>query len=89
MMAADLDKEGKDICSKEIENAGPDAPFYASEEEKALVRKIDLVLLPMVWIMYLLSYMDRTKYASSFSHGNNTDGQQVLGMQRSPAWKPI
>lgn len=27
-------------------------------EEKALVRKIDIALLPCIWIMYLLSYMD-------------------------------
>lgn len=27
-------------------------------EEKALVRKIDLFLLPTIWLMYLLSYMD-------------------------------
>lgn len=76
MMVVDLDKEKKDICSKEIENAGPDAPFYAPEEEKALVRKIDLVLLPMVWIMYLLSYMDRTKYVSSFNWEQPLTGGQ-------------
>jgi hypothetical protein len=29
-------------------------------EEKALVRKIDLFLMPTIWLMYLLSYMDRT-----------------------------
>ena len=31
------------------------------ENEKALVRKIDLFLLPTIWVMYLLSYVDRTK----------------------------
>jgi hypothetical protein len=30
-------------------------------EEKKLVRKIDLFLLPIIWIMYLFSYADRTK----------------------------
>jgi hypothetical protein len=35
---------------------------WTSEEEKKLVRKIDLFLLPTIWLMYLLSYMDRTKY---------------------------
>lgn len=35
--------------------------FWTEEEEKKLVRKIDLHLLPNIWIMYLLSYMDRTK----------------------------
>lgn len=34
----------------------PDSP-----EERKLVRKIDLYLLPAIWGMYLLSYMDRTK----------------------------
>lgn len=28
-----------------------------TEEEKRLVRKIDLFLLPCIWIVYLLSYM--------------------------------
>lgn len=32
-----------------------------TEEERKLVRKIDLYLLPTIWLMYLLSYMDRTK----------------------------
>jgi hypothetical protein len=35
---------------------------WTPEEEKRLVRKIDLFLLPTIWLMYLLSYMDRTKY---------------------------
>lgn len=32
-----------------------------SDEEKKVVRKIDLFLLPTIFLMYLLSYMDRTK----------------------------
>lgn len=50
----------KDGMSKEIEHVTVDVTF-SPEEEKALVRKIDLMLLPVMWIMYLLSYMDRTK----------------------------
>lgn len=34
---------------------------WTPEEEKNLVRKIDTFLLPTMWLMYLLSYMDRTK----------------------------
>ena len=34
---------------------------YTLEEEAALVRKIDLFLMPMLWLMYLFSYADRTK----------------------------
>lgn len=32
-----------------------------TDEEKRLVRKIDIMLLPTIFLMYLLSYMDRTK----------------------------
>lgn len=34
---------------------------FTPEEESAIVRKIDLFLMPMLWLMYLLSYADRTK----------------------------
>jgi hypothetical protein len=41
---------------------GPNGEYIPdSEEEKKLLRKIDLFLLPTIWLMYLLSYMDRTK----------------------------
>ena len=36
----------------------------AADEEKALVRKVDLYLMPAMWLMYLFSYADRTKYGS-------------------------
>lgn len=39
-----------------VDDYVPDTP-----EERALVRKIDLYILPTMWLMYLLSYMDRTK----------------------------
>lgn len=42
---------------------------WTPEEEKALVRKIDLFLLPTIWLMYLLSYMDRTKYVTHDEYG--------------------
>lgn len=32
-----------------------------TDEEKKLLLKIDLYLLPSIWFMYLFSYMDRTK----------------------------
>ena len=40
--------------AEEIEPANADRVA----EEKALVCKIDVSLLPCIWIMYLLSYMD-------------------------------
>ena len=35
-----------------------------SAEEKKLVRKIDLFLMPILWIMYILNYIDRTNIVS-------------------------
>ena len=29
-------------------------------EEKSMVRKIDLHVLPMLWLMYIFNYIDRT-----------------------------
>lgn len=62
-MSGEFDAQGKeDMFSQEIEHVGREVPSYTPEEEKALIRKIDLVLMPMMWLMYLLSYLDRTKY---------------------------
>lgn len=35
-----------------------------TEAEKKLVRKIDLHLIPILWIMYVLNYIDRTNIVS-------------------------
>lgn len=56
-----------DLKQRDAEQIEYDAPSSHMDdealkaEEKALVRKIDLYLLPTIWLMYLLSYMDRTK----------------------------
>lgn len=61
-MDRDFESQLKDVSSHEIENVNiAESVSYSPEEEKALVRKIDLTLLPTIWIMYLLSYLDRTK----------------------------
>ncbi len=49
----DASKDHLEVTSEEL--------TWTPEEEKKLVRKIDLYLLPTIWLMYLLSYMDRTK----------------------------
>lgn len=36
-------------------------PVYTAEEERRLVRKIDLILLPSLSVLYLLSFLDRSK----------------------------
>jgi hypothetical protein len=61
-MDRDFESQLKDVSSHEIENVNiAESVSYSPEEEKALVRKIDLTLLPTIWVMYLLSYLDRTK----------------------------
>jgi hypothetical protein len=47
-----------------IEELTANAEQFALEEKK-LVRKIDMYLLPTIWIMYLLSYMDRTNIGNA------------------------
>lgn len=43
---------------QEVEASLPDGEqSWTAEEENKLVRKIDLYLLPTIWLMYLLSYM--------------------------------
>ena len=58
-MSIDKSKSNMDDI-KYVEEAEETEPADADRkaEEKALVRKIDITLLPCIWIMYLLSYMD-------------------------------
>ncbi|CAO2647538.1 Nn.00g084600.m01.CDS01 [Neocucurbitaria sp. VM-36] len=66
--AADM----KDMdTTKQIEVSGE--LTWTAEEEKKLVRKIDLFLLPTIWLMYLLSYMDRTNIGNARIAGMATD----------------
>ncbi|KAL0933247.1 vitamin H transporter [Colletotrichum truncatum] len=44
-----------------------------SDEEKKLVRKIDMYILPLMWVMYLLSYMDRTNIGNAKIAGMDKD----------------
>lgn len=49
-----------------------------TEEERRLVRKIDMYLLPAIWGMYLLSYMDRTKSVAMFPGSQREDPRGVV-----------
>lgn len=52
----------KESVTHEVEEQAHVGMDFTQAEEKKLVRKIDLFLLPTIWLMYLLSYIDRTKY---------------------------
>ncbi|GAM83037.1 hypothetical protein ANO11243_010230 [Dothideomycetidae sp. 11243] len=57
-----------DSAEQHIDGYVPD-----TEEERKLVRKIDLYLLPAIWGMYLLSYMDRTNIGNAKTAGMAKD----------------
>ncbi|KAI9727421.1 MAG: hypothetical protein M1834_008427 [Cirrosporium novae-zelandiae] len=75
MAIQDLDVK-KDNNHQELEAVEEELPTaeeqrWTPEEEKNLIRKIDLFLLPTIWLMYLLSYVDRT----------NIGNAKIAGMQ--------
>lgn len=68
MSSTPLSVEQLDVDTKVMDNAKHEHVelsageiTWTPEEEAKLVRKIDLYLMPIMWLMYLLSYMDRTK----------------------------
>lgn len=62
-----MDQKLAEEYLRQIEDTKCDVQDVASDyvpgtdEEKRLVRKIDSFLLPTIFLMYLFSYMDRTK----------------------------
>ncbi|VUC27881.1 unnamed protein product [Clonostachys rosea] len=60
---ADLKGLEQQNYSEHVESSGD--LTWTADEEKKLVRKVDLMLLPTIWIMYLLSYMDRTNIGNA------------------------
>ncbi|GAM39527.1 hypothetical protein TCE0_034r11155 [Talaromyces pinophilus] len=64
MDGSDAERQMKYVSSHEVENVDvAEGVSFTPEEEKALLRKIDLTLLPTIWVMYLMSYLDRTNLA--------------------------
>jgi hypothetical protein len=51
--------ENEEEANKALQDYVPDTP-----EEKKLVRKLDMTLMPMLWIMYIFNYVDRTNIVS-------------------------
>lgn len=67
-----VDKEA--MAVDEVERSSENNMItWTEEEEKKLVRKIDLYLMPTIWLMYLLSYMDRTNIGNAKIAGMGHD----------------
>jgi hypothetical protein len=52
-----IDLDCDEVERDEVEQIHLGGVTFTKEEEQKLVRKIDLFLLPTIWLMYLLSYM--------------------------------
>jgi hypothetical protein len=46
------------ICSKQWNDSSTQTEHWRSSE-KQLVRKLDMTLLPLLWLLYLFNYLDR------------------------------
>ncbi|GKT61954.1 nicotinamide mononucleotide permease [Colletotrichum tofieldiae] len=68
-----ISNEHEHALSKGAELEGVDTYVADTDEEKKLVRKIDTYLLPLIFIMYLLSYMDRTNIGNAKIAGMDRD----------------
>ncbi|GAA5849610.1 hypothetical protein JCM9279_007288 [Rhodotorula babjevae] len=62
---------------KEIDIIAALTPEEYAVEEKALVRKLDMRLMPVLWILLVLNYLDRNALASARVQGIEAD----LGMK--------
>ncbi len=66
MSLKDLEKDPQqrtevdEIESQSGHSNGNGQITWTAEEEMKLVRKIDMFLMPTIWLMYLLSYMVNT-----------------------------
>ena len=58
-----MEKHGISAEELELQQALRDY-IPETDAEKKLRRKIDIHLLPMLWIMYVLNYIDRTNIVS-------------------------
>ncbi|KAL4910278.1 hypothetical protein BDW74DRAFT_173734 [Aspergillus multicolor] len=66
-----------------IEGKSQNAVHWDEEvqrQERRLIRKLDLTLMPMVWILYLFIYLDRNNIAqaklNTFEEDLNLHGSQ-------------
>jgi hypothetical protein len=67
---AELDKVDADQIENSSNTGMPvladGSPYIPdTDQEKRLVRKIDKRLMPMLWVMYVMNYIDRTNIGVS------------------------
>lgn len=96
----DIKKCDIDVSHKEAASVAPYIYVPNTPEEKKLIRKIDAHLFPMLWLMFLMNYLDRTNIGVSrpqpcgrrwdlarSSHSYTPRIQLTSRTLRSAAWK--
>lgn len=53
--------EDPDFCKAGGQSLPQDEQWHAAE--KRLTRKLDFTLVPLLWVLYLFNYLDRTNIA--------------------------
>lgn len=78
--------------ANEGDRDGQEEPItWSEEEERKLVRKLDWCLLPTVWLMTLISWMDHSRYydpPSVICRLNHTNHMEVSETQKLRVWAP-
>ena len=68
-MAGSMKPENSSLYEKEMKAGSdqveqlPEYDEHTRAVEKRLVRKLDMSLMPVVWILYFFNYMDRNNIA--------------------------
>ena len=52
---------------EDLKNDEASTPPYSKEEEGRAVRKLDWVLIPLLGVLYMLSYVDRGNIGNAYS----------------------
>lgn len=56
------EKEKEIIQAEDVENNVVEDPELAMKERRVR-RKLDMTLMPMIWLLYLFNYLDRNNIA--------------------------
>ena len=69
-----VENNAKDDSSAEIKNEGNSADVdFSDVDEKKVLRKMDIRLIPMLALLYLLSFLDRGNIGNAKIEGLDTD----------------
>jgi hypothetical protein len=64
------------------------SPKWTKEEETAVRRKLDRVIVPLTTFLYLLCFLDRyTMSPHRVRHSLTVNAESMLGMLESKAWQ--